>query len=144
MTKNEAAVIMAYTGATMLVGEDTDIFYAYVSSKMCKPIWSHELPKYKEEIQKRTKKDFIEICKNLTESDRPVEKTAWEDSTAYKLEFSRDGECMRVPVEAITCRRCLATFIPDGGVNKKEKYRFCPFCGRKSVNAEEEKKNDME
>jgi hypothetical protein len=40
---------------------------------------------------------------------------------------------MRVPVEAITCRRCWATFIPDGGVNKKKSIDSARFAGGKAL-----------
>ena len=54
MTKHEAAVIQAYTGIAMLVGDDF-------------PIFTHEYPDREEEIKELSKPDFIEICKNLEE-----------------------------------------------------------------------------
>ena len=51
MTKREAAIVMAYTGTTMLVGDDIGIFWSYCSLA--------------EKIKEYSKKDFIDICKNL-------------------------------------------------------------------------------
>lgn len=42
MTKYEAAVIMAYTGVCLLVGEDMKYFQHYVCGLLGHPIWSHE------------------------------------------------------------------------------------------------------
>ena len=64
MTKHDCAVIMAYTGAMMLIGDDIKIFYEYITRLMDKPIYSHELPEYADEIKERAKSDFIEICKS--------------------------------------------------------------------------------
>ena len=65
MTKHEAAVIMAYTGITMLTGDDISIFTEYCEKLVGHPIWTHEYPDREEEIKELSKPDFIEICRNL-------------------------------------------------------------------------------
>lgn len=65
MTKHEAAVIMAYTGVEMLEGDDISVFWKYCESIYGRAIWTHEYPTLAEKIKDLSKKDFIEICKNL-------------------------------------------------------------------------------
>lgn len=49
----------------MLVGDDFQIFTRYCENLLGHPIFTHEYPDCEEEIRKMSKKDFIEICKNL-------------------------------------------------------------------------------
>lgn len=65
MTKHEAAIIQAYTGITMLVGDDFQIFTKYCADLLGHPIFTHEYPDYEEKIKELSKTDFIEICRNL-------------------------------------------------------------------------------
>ena len=67
MNKTEAAVIMAYTGVCLLVGEDMTIFQRYVCGLLGHPIWSHEYPAYADKIKELSEKDFREIMENLKE-----------------------------------------------------------------------------
>ena len=66
MTKREAAVVMAYTGFTMLKGDDMRIFYRYLSRLFDEPIYTHQLPGMADEIQKKAEPDFLDICRTLT------------------------------------------------------------------------------
>ena len=67
MTKNEAAIIMAYTGTTLLTGEDFSIFHKYIEDKLERPVWTHELADKAvwEQIKEASREDFINLCKNL-------------------------------------------------------------------------------
>ena len=65
MTKREAVVIQAYTGITMLVGDDFQIFAKYCEDLLGHPIFTHEYPDLEEDIKELSKPDFIEICRNL-------------------------------------------------------------------------------
>ena len=67
MTKRECAIVMAYTGITMLAGEDFDIFHRYVEEKIGRPVWTHEFPMLADEMKQKSKMDFIELCKNAKE-----------------------------------------------------------------------------
>ncbi len=65
MTKHEAAIIQAYTGCTMLVGDDLRIFWQYCEDLLGFPLWTHEYPEYASKLKELSKSDFIELCRNL-------------------------------------------------------------------------------
>ena len=67
MTKRVAVVRQAYTGITMFVGDDFQIFTKYCEDLLGHPIFTHEYPACEQEIKELSKPDFIEICKNLEE-----------------------------------------------------------------------------
>lgn len=69
MTKREAAVIMAYTGTTMLTGNDLKIFYNYISKLLKHRIFTNEFLLYADRIKELSKPDFIDLCMNLKEED---------------------------------------------------------------------------
>ncbi len=52
MTKREAAVVMAFTGVALLVGDDFSYFHQYVEELMGRPVWTHELPALEDEIKR--------------------------------------------------------------------------------------------
>lgn len=64
MTDREKAIVMAYTGITMLNGDKFDIFHQYVEEKLGRPVFTHEmgLDLVAEEIKKAAKEDFLELC----------------------------------------------------------------------------------
>ncbi len=61
LTKEQAAIIGAYTGITC--GNFGDI-HAYVEKKMGRPVFTHEMgiPEFHEKIKKLCKEDFLAIC----------------------------------------------------------------------------------
>lgn len=65
MTKQECAIVMAYTGYSMLQGDDIAIFHKYVEEKMGKPLWTHEYasPEMMFKISRACKDDFIKLCR---------------------------------------------------------------------------------
>lgn len=65
MTKYEAAVIMAYTGVCLLVGDDMSYFQRYVCGLLGHPIWSHEYPAYADKIKELSAADFRDIMEHL-------------------------------------------------------------------------------
>ena len=67
MTCRECAIVEAFTGNCMLTGDKTEHFYKYVEEIMGKPIYSHELPAYEEEIKEKSRDDFINLCKTAIE-----------------------------------------------------------------------------
>ncbi|MBQ6627943.1 MAG: hypothetical protein IJH65_03925 [Methanobrevibacter sp.] len=75
MTDKEKAIVMAYTGIAMLVGDKFDIFHQYIEEKMGRPIWSHELASKEvwEEIKEATKEDFNRLCRETSLEAIPVE-----------------------------------------------------------------------
>lgn len=64
MTDREKAIVMAYTGITMLNGDKFDIFHQYVKEKLGRPVFTHEmgLDLVAEEIKKAAEEDFLELC----------------------------------------------------------------------------------
>ena len=66
MTDREKAIVMAYTGTAMLVGEKFSIFHKYIEDILGRPVWTHELADHTvmEEIKEKSKSDFLELCKN--------------------------------------------------------------------------------
>ena len=62
MTDRERAIVMAYTGVTMLVGDKLSVFYDYVSEKLGEPVYTHELFEKADLIKQRTKQDFFGLC----------------------------------------------------------------------------------
>ena len=60
MTKQEAAIVAAYTG--ILIGDFSDM-HEYVEKKMGRPVWTHEMAseKFVQELKEATKEDFVNI-----------------------------------------------------------------------------------
>lgn len=69
MTKQECAVIQAYTGTTMLQGDDLEIFYSYIEHLMGRPVFTHEIPDLEPMISRLSKKDFLMICETAVDLD---------------------------------------------------------------------------
>lgn len=69
MTDREKAVIMAFTGITMLTGDKFDIFHKYVEDLLGRHVWTHELAQKEiwEEIKTKSASDFIRICEEEEE-----------------------------------------------------------------------------
>lgn len=74
MTDREKAIVMAYTGCAMLVGDKLGIYYQYVQEKLGRSVMTHELA-YKEvqdAIRLAAKEDFIALAK-----DNNVPRNGW-------------------------------------------------------------------
>ena len=64
ITDRERAIIMAYTGTTMLAGDKLSIFYGYVEEKLGRPVFTHELAyiETQEELKDAARDDFLALC----------------------------------------------------------------------------------
>lgn len=62
MTDREKAIVMAYTGVTMLKDDKLQIFYKYVEEIMGRPILTHEMAQLADEIKEKSKDDFMALC----------------------------------------------------------------------------------
>ena len=71
MTDRERAIIMAHTGYCMLTGDKFQIFHEYVKDIMGRPIWTHEMEIFKDEIKENSKADFIALCADESSSGNP-------------------------------------------------------------------------
>lgn len=67
MTDKEKAIVMAYTGICMLVGDKFQIFHKYVEDIMGRPVYTHEMATdaVDDEIKEKAKADFIALCKDV-------------------------------------------------------------------------------
>lgn len=62
MTDKEKAIVMAYTGTCMLVGDKFQIFHKYVEDIMGRPIMVHEMGLLADDIKGKAQADFIALC----------------------------------------------------------------------------------
>lgn len=62
MTDRERAIVMAYTGVVMLVGDKFGVFYQYVEEIMGRPLLTHELYVYADIIKNAAAEDFKALC----------------------------------------------------------------------------------
>lgn len=119
MTDKEKAIVMAYTGVSMLSGEKLNVFYTYIGEIMGREVYTHELGDndIAETIKERSKADFIALC-----SDQGLYDD-WLDIRSDAMTF----EQAKHAVEDL--RRKLAFYLIDYP-------KFCPKCGTK-LNIEE-------
>ena len=75
MTTREAAIIEAYTGYVMLIGDKRKYIYDYLYEIMGKPVFTHEIPSLSGKIQEKARPDFLRLCRNLTEEFENKEET---------------------------------------------------------------------
>lgn len=75
MTDREKAIVMAYTGKTMLTGAKFSIFHKYIEELLQRPVFSHEIGFLADEIKKRSYADFCKICET---SEKPAKLAAFE------------------------------------------------------------------
>ena len=84
MTDREKAIVMAYTGACMLTGDKFQIFHKYVEEIMGRPIWTHEMVQFADEIKEKSKADFMALCADENPNEWiPVSERLPEDSGRY-------------------------------------------------------------
>ena len=62
MTDREKAIVMAHTGICMLAGDKFQIFHKYIESILDRPIMTHEIALFEEEIKEKSKADFLALC----------------------------------------------------------------------------------
>lgn len=74
MTKRECAIIMAYTGTTMLAGDDLGIFYKYAEEisgiDLClAPLYGPDsFNMLCDKVKKAAEPDFVKLCKEATDA----------------------------------------------------------------------------
>ena len=64
MTRNEAAIVSAYTG--ILCGKFSDL-HEYAEGLLGRPVFTHEFGRaaIAKEIKQKSKPDFIQLCKDI-------------------------------------------------------------------------------
>lgn len=70
-------------------GRQKKYAYEYASSLIGRPVYTHEFLTLKEELKKRSYKDFIEICKNLEETH--MERLTGPGYEYHSCDFMEDG-----------------------------------------------------
>jgi hypothetical protein len=60
---------MAYTGVTMLTGDDLGLFYKYVQNllKLKRPPYTHEIAFRADDIKNAAREDFMRLCSNASD-----------------------------------------------------------------------------
>lgn len=76
MTKQECAVLMAYTGVVLLQDDDIKYFYQYLDYIFHRPVATHEIPKLVPIIREKSQEDFMRILENAV--DMEVTLTDWD------------------------------------------------------------------
>lgn len=91
MTDKERAIVMAYTGVVMLKGDKIQIFYKYVEKIMGRPILTHEMAQFADEIREKSRNDFIKLCEESTsESDPGDDCISRQDAIAAMYQIEQD------------------------------------------------------
>lgn len=74
MTDHEKAVVMAYTGVTMLKGEKFQVFHKYVEDLLGRPVFTHELADadIAENIKEKSRDDFLKLCEEGEKAEKGV------------------------------------------------------------------------
>lgn len=69
MTKQECAIVMAYTGIVMLTGDNLSIYYKYLNDIMGRPVYTHELAskEIQEQIKEKSTDDFLKLCREASD-----------------------------------------------------------------------------
>lgn len=69
MTKRECAIIEAYTGETMLVGRDREIFFKYAEEVLRRPVHKsvYSNGELKDMLKEASQFDFIKLCTTSVE-----------------------------------------------------------------------------
>ena len=119
MTDREKAVVMAYTGVVMLAGDKLKVFYDYVSEKIGRPVFTHELPTLHDAIKEAAFPDFCIVCGTETE---PEKCARWE----YMGTFDGHNH-----FECTSCGKHLA--FPVGLKPFDANHRFCGRCGANMI-----------
>lgn len=69
MTKQECAIVMAYTGTVMLTGDNLTIYYKYLNDIMGRPVYTHELAfkEIQKQIKEKSMDDFLKLCREASD-----------------------------------------------------------------------------
>lgn len=127
-TKQEKIIVSAHTGVLMC---DFDDVHEYIQEKLGRPVFTHELADkgVQKEVEEKSKEEFLEIC-NREEPERKVGKWIIRDNPGtgwFRVTCSECGEDVTATVPCIG-------FLP----NAKVIWDYCPFCGARMMEGEED------
>ena len=116
MTDREKAIVMAYTGVTMLNGDKFDIFHRYVEEKLGRPVLEDEFGlDFIDEIKKAAEEDFLKLC-DQQEDDTFYVVTSGEYSDYHICGVTRNKEYAEFLRQVYDSRRDpsdIETFIDE-------------------------------
>lgn len=117
MTDKEKAVVMAYTGYSMLAGDKFPIFHKYVEDLMGRPVYTHELASKSlwDELHERSHDDFLTLC--MVDGEYEWEYPYNDIVIGGKRIGKRDKRCPK-------CKSNFSNNLPWNA-------RYCPNCGAK-------------
>ncbi len=129
MTKQECAIVTAYTEISMLRGDDLKYLYHYLSEIIGRPVYSHEMPAVCEQFRDRIKADFIALCRNASDdiarddesTTTPAERQAAPTSEAEPVRRGR-----WIPTKLKGYYECSACRYEH---TSNPAQRFCSYCG---------------
>lgn len=121
MTDREKAIVMAYTGISMLEGDKLNVFYRYLAELYGRPVYTHELIAL--DIEHKSKPDFLKLC----DEEEPERKTG-------KWIPAFDGK-FRGGAYWFNCSKCGHMVV---GVMSIKRFNYCPSCGLKMEGVEQE------
>lgn len=123
MTKQECAIVTAYTEISMLRGDDLKYLYRYLSEIIGRPVYSHEIPAVCEQFRDRIKADFIALSRNASDDTEPeVRQGRWIDTPLPNSRVSKCSLCgfwQRTNGDDKTGKRLIHNAV----------YRYCAGCG---------------
>lgn len=90
MTDREKAIVMAYTGVTMLTGDKFQIFHKYVEEIMGRPVQTIEMGFIANEIKEKSKADFMALCAEEGSSEKPYKWTPCSERLPKENEYVGD------------------------------------------------------
>jgi len=117
MTDKEKAVVMAYTGVTMLAGDKFSIFHKYVEDIMGRPVYTHEMGDREtaRKIKEKALPDFLKICGDEFEED--------QEGTYWQVE--------KFGISCSSCGSYVALKYDASSDSIKPEDAYCPHCGKK-------------
>ena len=126
MTKEECAIVTIYTGVAMLKGDDLEYLYRYAEKLMERPVFTHELAALADELKKRAKPDFINLCRWASAQPENADCIyCHEDSDGYVKPIEKNCHAfIRFGMDG------WELSLKANGWHGSAKIRYCPMCGR--------------
>lgn len=125
MTKQECAIVTAYTEFSMLRGDDLKYLYRYLSEIIGRPVYSHEIPAVCEQFRDKINADFIALCRNASDDivrdDESTKAPTVEPEVRRGRWKKKNGE--------IYCTNCKKSKWPESFDLMLRRFNFCPRCG---------------
>lgn len=111
MTLKERVIVETYTGYCMTSGDEREETYKYMAELMGRPVFTHEIPKFEEELRKRSEKDFIALCgRPITNGDKI---RAMTDEELVELINDTIYECQPDYCRDKDCRKCIEKWLRE-------------------------------